>query len=255
MRLRDRAFGKTRFRANTRLSGRGAAQSGDHAIVQTIAFVAAKGGVGKTTLAASLAAAALAEDPGRKVGIVDLDPQGSLTAWWNEREAEAPALYQVGKGSLQAQKLAPIMNGTSLLLLDCPPGFASIHEEAMRAGDLAIIPTAASALDLAAVASTVEMAERLGVPYLVALNRAVFNSRLAGQAVAALRQRGAFVLPPVHQRVAIAEAMASGRAVVETEPGSRAAQEVMALWGAIAVHLRRLPSRRRYPLVELKVRR
>ena len=66
-----------------------------------------------------------------------------------------------------------------------------------------LVPTGPSKLDLAAVASTAAMAERAGVPYRFMLNRAVFRSRLAGQAMKLLRELGNLVWLPVHQRVAI----------------------------------------------------
>lgn len=212
--------------------------------MMTVAIAAAKGGVGKTTLAAALAVAVLIEDPGRRVALIDLDPQGSLTAWWNERKADTPLLYQRGRRPLKVVNIEARLNAVKLLILDCPPGFSSVLEEAIGLSDLVLIPTSAGALDLLAVASTVDMAQRLGRPYRLVLNRAVFRSRLAGKAVRTLRDSGALLEPPVHQRVAIAEAMASGGAVVETEPGSRAAQEVMALWRAVDAVMSR-PRKRR----------
>ena len=47
--------------------------------MKTIVFAASKGGVGKTTLCAALAAYAGANTK-KKVAVIDLDPQGSLTA-------------------------------------------------------------------------------------------------------------------------------------------------------------------------------
>ena len=51
--------------------------------METITFAAAKGGVGKTTLTAALAVAAILNNPALSIGVVDLDPQGSFTRWWN----------------------------------------------------------------------------------------------------------------------------------------------------------------------------
>ena len=59
--------------------------------MQTIVLASQKGGAGKTTLAAHLAVAA--EEAGvRPAVLIDTDPQGSLAAWWNARQAESPAL-------------------------------------------------------------------------------------------------------------------------------------------------------------------
>lgn len=201
--------------------------------MRTIALAAAKGGVGKTTLTAALATAAALTQPDHAVALIDLDPQGSLTRWWNDRANRAPALYELAGRSIRAAKRQPAGDGISMLFLDCPPSFSNLLEEAIGAADLVIIPVQASALDLSAVASTVAMAEQLGVPYRLVLNRAIYRSRIAGQAVAALRETGRMVWPPVHQRVGIPEAMAAGRTVIETEPGGRAAAELLAVWHAV----------------------
>ena len=47
--------------------------------MQTLALVTAKGGSGKTTLAASMGVAAM--QAGERVYLVILDPQGSLLNW------------------------------------------------------------------------------------------------------------------------------------------------------------------------------
>jgi chromosome partitioning protein len=61
--------------------------------MQTIVIASQKGGSGKTTLTRNLAVA-LGDD----VAVIDTDPQGSLTAWWNRRDAETPALINIDGG-------------------------------------------------------------------------------------------------------------------------------------------------------------
>ena len=61
--------------------------------MRIITLVTQKGGTGKTTIATSLAVAA--HDAGEKVLALDLDPQGSLNAWGNLREADLPHVEQV----------------------------------------------------------------------------------------------------------------------------------------------------------------
>jgi len=53
------------------------------------------GGCGKSTLAGHLAVQAERAGAGRVV-LVDADPQGSLSAWWNERKADTPAMAALG---------------------------------------------------------------------------------------------------------------------------------------------------------------
>jgi cellulose biosynthesis protein BcsQ len=112
-------------------------------------------------------------------------------------------------------------------------GFTGILEQAIATADLVLVPTGPSELDLAAVASAAAMAERAGVPFRFVLNRALSRSRLAGQADAALQERGNLLCPPVHQRVAVAAAMTDGRTALETEPDGAAAYELAALWSAV----------------------
>ncbi len=53
-----------------------------------VAVVAENGGVGKTTLAVTVAVAAT--QSGRKVAVFDLDPQAAVAQWTDRREAEFP---------------------------------------------------------------------------------------------------------------------------------------------------------------------
>jgi chromosome partitioning protein len=202
--------------------------------VKTIALAAAKGGVGKTTLTAALAVAASLARPGTKVGIADLDPQGSLTQWWNLRARAQPLLASIEGRPLRAARRDLRADGFGWLFLDCPPGFSSVLREAIAAADLVLVPVGASALDVAAVASTAEMARSAGAPYRFVLNRAVCRSRLAGQAAAALRELGPLLRPLIHQRVTVAAAMATGDTAIETDPASVAAAELGALWRSVS---------------------
>jgi len=171
--------------------------------------------------------------PDLRVGLADLDPQGSLTQWWNDRALPQPLLFDLAARTLAAAKRELRASGLDLLILDCPPSFSAVLLKAIAASDLVQVPSGASVLDLAAVSSTAAMATRAGVPYRFVLNRAVFRSRIAGQAVGVLRERGGLLWPPVHQRVPIAAAMAAGRTALETEPRSAAARELSALWRAV----------------------
>jgi len=62
--------------------------------MKTIVFAASKGGVGKTTLCAALSSYASAASKKKRIAIIDLDPQGSLTGWWNQRESKKPRTHR-----------------------------------------------------------------------------------------------------------------------------------------------------------------
>jgi len=52
-------------------------------MAKVLTFVQQKGGAGKTTLLTQLAVALLT--PKRRIGLIDLDPQRTLSSWMDER--------------------------------------------------------------------------------------------------------------------------------------------------------------------------
>ena len=73
--------------------------STDRSRIRTIALVARKGGSGKSTIATALAVAH--ELAGGRAVVVDLDPQGSATAWGALREADRPVMIAAQARRLQ----------------------------------------------------------------------------------------------------------------------------------------------------------
>ncbi|MGE0774875.1 MAG: AAA family ATPase, partial [Sphingomonadaceae bacterium] len=61
--------------------------------MRVLALASQKGGSGKTTLSGHLAVQAQRSGMGPVV-LMDIDPQGSLADWWNERKDEMPAFAQ-----------------------------------------------------------------------------------------------------------------------------------------------------------------
>ena len=59
--------------------------------MRVLAMASQKGGSGKTTLSGHLAVQAQLSGAG-PVCLIDIDPQGSLADWWNEREARHAGL-------------------------------------------------------------------------------------------------------------------------------------------------------------------
>ena len=71
--------------------------------MKTIAIKSQKGGAGKSTLARNLAVAY------SKAALIDLDPQGSTSAWWEQRDAEWPQLFAGLRPDQTASALKQLM--------------------------------------------------------------------------------------------------------------------------------------------------
>jgi chromosome partitioning protein len=198
--------------------------------MRSIAFLSQKGGSGKTTLAAHISVAA-----GEKVILIDLDPQASASAWAQARKKEHPKVLKATTGDL-ARLLH--QSDASIVIIDTPPHAQAGSDAIARLADLIVIPCRPSVLDLAAVASSVNIVRASGKPAAFVLN--AVNSRVAevGQARKALERYGYPICPvEIGNRQAYSRALASGSSVTEFEPKSLAAQEINALWEWIGKQL------------------
>jgi hypothetical protein len=95
--------------------------------MKVLALTSQKGGSGKTTLAGHLAVAAEAAGAG-PVALIDTDPQGSLTDWWNARDAHTPAFLSASVESLEADLARARDLGFALVVIDTPPAITDMIE-------------------------------------------------------------------------------------------------------------------------------
>ena len=196
--------------------------------MHTVAIISRKGGTGKTTLACSLAVAA--QSNGLPAVILDINPQGSATAWWRVRGEQPPSVAPTRQSDLRGHLEAAKKAGVQVVILDTVPHVAGTASAAAAAADFVLIPCRPGLLDLAAILGSVGIAQESSTPVAVLLNAAPIRSPLIGQAQEALMDAGVVVAPLVHQRIGHAYAIAEGLAAAEREPGSKAAQEIEALW-------------------------
>lgn len=202
--------------------------------MRTLTLVTQKGGVGKTTLAASLAVAAA--QAGEKVVALDLDPQGSLGAWGDTRTADSPAVDRLPAerlGELPAILVALKAEGYTVAILDTAGVSSTGGNLAMQAADLALVPARPSRLDLQATMPTIETLMRLGMRdrFAFALNQCPpGRSSRATEAASGLSMFGVLAEPPLAQRADHQDAIAAGQGVTEFAPDGKAAEEIRALW-------------------------
>ena len=197
-----------------------------------IAVASQKGGSGKTTMAGHLAVQADRAGFG-PVALVDTDPQGSLSEWWNARTAETPLFARTSTGRLSTDIDRMRELGIKLLVVDTPPAIEATITEVISLADLVIIPARPSPHDLRAASGTVEMARKAGKPFMFVVNGASPRASITAQAVAALSEHGRVAPVILYQRTEYAASMIDGRTVLETAGSGRSAQEIAELWQCV----------------------
>src|SRR4051794_31217355 len=154
--------------------------SGRHAGRQIAAVINLKGGTGKTTSAVFLAHAL--HEQGRRVLLVDADPQGSALDW-NESAPEPFPFPVIGLPTRELHRQLPdvVKPEIDAIVLDTPPldKGTGIVLSALRAATVVVVPVAPTPMEytrLRQVAETVEDAAGLRpdgrpVPVAVLLTR------------------------------------------------------------------------------------
>ena len=205
--------------------------------MKTIVFANQKGGAGKTTLAGHLAVQADQEGLGPVV-LMDSDPQGSLSEWWNARAAETPFFKPAELGNLAGQLEAMKQAGVKLVVIDTPPAVTDTIRTVIAVADLVVIPSRPSPHDLRAVRSTIELVEQAEKPMIFVVNGAAQRAKITADAAIALSQHGKVAPVTVYQRTDFAQSMIDGRTAQELDPGSKSAKEVQELLVYVRKQLR-----------------
>jgi chromosome partitioning protein len=194
--------------------------------MKTIALIAQKGGVGKSTIAVNLAVAS----SGRSA-LFDLDSQESAVMWADRRTAELPHVEFLTERRLPEALRAAEQQGFSWSIIDTPPAAGPHALAAAQSADLVLVLCRPSLIDLDAVRRTALLIKSAAVPAFVVFNAAPASATtLLDDARAIVESVGLIVGPIVlRERSAYRAAWPLGKAVTETEPRGKAAAEIAAL--------------------------
>ncbi|MFY9758842.1 MAG: ParA family protein [Xanthobacteraceae bacterium] len=201
-----------------------------------ITMASRKGGAGKSTLTAHLAA--FSQQAGHRCVVIDADPQGSLSLWHSLRADGKPPLRSAARGVDRALATA-MVEGYEWAFIDTAASMWVVALEAIRAATFVLIPARPGFFDLNAVRETVATARERNKPYAVVLNAAPVRREdkeapAVGQSRAFFDSLGIPVWSgQISQRTGYVLTLAAGASVCEVAPESLAAAEVARLWSAV----------------------
>lgn len=192
----------------------------------TVAILNQKGGSGKSTLAECLAVAATLKD--QLAGILDMDPQGTVTSWKSRRGDDDPAVITVNAANLDETLDRLETAGADLVLIDTPARLSDWAMEAARRADLVIVPSKPTVKDLERVETSIKLASTYDVkPAFVVLTQVRPQGDRSEQAESFIKSKNYPVCPArIGFRVAYEDADTLGRTPQETDPSGKAAHEI-----------------------------
>lgn len=200
--------------------------------MHVIAVLNQKGGAGKTTIATHLARAL--QIGGADVLLINSDPQGSARDWAAVREEQPLSVVGIDRPTIE-RDLKNIAR-KDFVVIDGAPQAADLAVSAIKAANFILIPVQPSPYDIWATADLVDLVKqrievtdgKLRAAFVV--SRAIKGTKIGSEITEALNGYGLPVLATrITQRVGYPGSAAAGSTVLDLEPDSEAAREIIAL--------------------------
>jgi chromosome partitioning protein len=200
-----------------------------------VAVISSKGGVGKTTICASLAVRAAKESD--KVALLDVDPQQALARWWELRGSpDNPKLFMNDGGACDDPTGDVVVlkdRNWEWTFIDTPPAMMDKIVLSVAAADAVIILARPSPIDLESLDPAVQVCEEYGKPFAFVLTHFDKSWKLSKTAAPFLADMGKVLPTTIGYRQSFVGAMIAGKTGPEyhDRPQAKtAAEEIDALW-------------------------
>ena len=206
--------------------------------MKIIAVMGQKGGAGKSTISCNLAS--MFSKKYKKVALLDVDPQGTTTKWFNRREARvknnklAFIPLDINNISNTLKKLEE--KGCEVVVIDTLPTIADYSYEIADIANMVIIPCKASLADAETINKTLSLFSNNNTPFVFVLNEVKQRTLVLLRAKEMLSKLGAIV-GSISSSVEIDEAFTEGQGIVENNPSHTCSRQYKEVFSCLVNHL------------------
>ena len=200
-----------------------------------IAVAQRKGGVGKTTLAVSVAAELHRRS--KQVALIDADPQRSACQWAEPGNLQFP-VYEIAFADQTianwVREFNRVAAGYDYVVVDTPPNERALGAS-IAVSNVVLVPCTPSGLDLEATARTLEIIDmvrtrwRAHLSLILVPNRVDVRTLEGRQLVDELTGFGEVIGPTIGDRAAFVRAFSAGQSVADMPDGHVAFREIQLL--------------------------
>ena len=173
----------------------------------------------------------LAVTSGLRTVLFDLDPQESAVMWADRRQSDSPHVEFLTERRLVDGLKAAEQGGYDVAIIDTPPAAGPQAFTAAQAANLVLIPCRPSLVDLDAIRRTATLIKSANVPAFVVFNAAPHSATTLLEDASAIADGAGLSACPIilRERSAYKACWPMGKTVIEAEPDSKAAQEIIEL--------------------------